>query len=109
MAARRKPSPSIIKVPQQTHQRLQQLSREQNRPMGAIVTELLDRYERDRFWQDVNDSVERLRRDPEAWQDYQDEIALLEGGSMDFADEEPYFTPEEEEKIRADAARAEGR
>lgn len=43
-----------------------------------------------------------LNADPMAWQDYQNEIALLEGGSMDgLEDEPPYFSAEELEEIRA--------
>ena len=78
--------------------------------MGEIVTDLVARYERDRFWTRVNESVERLRADPVAWKDYQDEIAFFEGGSMDGLErEEPYFTPEEEQEIRDNHARTQGR
>ena len=41
-----------------------------------------------------------LRADPVAWQEYQDEIRLLEGGSMDGLEaEEPYYTAAEVEEI----------
>ncbi len=37
-----------------------------------------------------------LRADPVAGKDYQDEFALLEGGSMDgLVDEDPHYTTEE--------------
>lgn len=97
----------VIEVLPDTHERLQRLSREQHRPMGEIVTDLLDRYEREQFWDEVNASVDRLRADPVAWKDYRDEVEFLQRGS-DVVVDEPYFTPEEEEEIRA-AARAEGR
>lgn len=107
MATERKPTPSVIKISPQTHERLQRMAKEQHRPMGAIVTDLLDRYEQDEFWREVNESVNRLREDPAGWKDYKDEIALLEGGSMDGLEgEDPWFTPEEEEEIRAEAARS---
>ncbi len=57
-----------------------------------------------KFWDEVNTSVDRLRADRAAWNDYKGEIEFLQGGSTL---EEPYFTPEEEEEIAA--ARAEGR
>jgi predicted DNA-binding protein len=102
MSAERKLSASVVKLPATTHAKLQELSKAQHRPMGEIVTELVERYERERFWDEVEASVARLKADPVAWQDYQDEIALLEGGSMDGLEQEPpYFTAEELEEIRA--------
>lgn len=109
MTAQKRPSPPVVKLHPETHARLRQLSNEQHRPMGEIVTDLLKRYEREEFWRKVNESVERLREDPVAWKDYQDEIASLQGGSMDRLEhEEPWFSPEEEEEIRAEAARSRG-
>jgi hypothetical protein len=107
MEATNKPKRPLIEVVPDTYGRLQRLSRELDRSVGEIVTDLLDRYERDEFWHEVNESVNRLREDPVAWKDYKDEIALLEGGSMDgLEQEDPWFTPEEEEEIRAEAARS---
>jgi predicted DNA-binding protein len=101
---------TVVKVKQETHARLQEIAKEQQRSMGDVVTELVERYEKEQFWKQVNEAVERLREDPVAWQDYQDEIAFFEGGSMDgLENEEPYYTPEEEEAIRAEAARTESR
>jgi hypothetical protein len=78
--------------------------------MGEIITDLVDRYEEERFWKDLHASVERLRADPVAWKDYQDEIRLFEGGSMDGLENEgPYYSPEEEDEIRDRHDRPEGR
>lgn len=110
MTAQKRPSPPVVKLQPETHARLRRLSHEQQRPMGEIVTDLLERYERDEFWRQVKESVDRLREDPVAWKDYKDEIALLEGGSMDGLEEDDsWFAPEEEEKIRAESARTQGR
>ena len=107
MSAQRKPTYPVVKISPASHAKLQALAANENRPMGEIVNELIDRYEREAFWRAVNASVERLRADPVAWQEYKAEIALLEGGSMDgLEDEEPYFTPEEVEAIRAEARAA---
>lgn len=58
----------------------------------------------------MREDYERLRSDPVAWQDYLDEIQMLEGTSMDsLANEEPYYTAEEEAEIRAEYARTRGR
>jgi hypothetical protein len=94
---------AMVKIPPETHAKLQELARSQHRPMGEIVTELVDRYEREKFWNEVDISLARLQADPVAWNSYQDEIRLLEGGSLDgLAQEPPYFTPEEIEALLAD-------
>ena len=102
MAMPKRSSTPTVKLKPTTHEKLQGLARSEDRPMGEIITELVDRYEEERFWMDLHASVERLHVDPVAWKDYQDEIRVFEGGSMDgLEDEEPYYTPEEEEAIRA--------
>ena len=64
-----------------------------------------NREQQKRFWTAVHEDFSRLRSDPTAWQAYQDEIVLFEGASMDgLEDEPPYFTPDEEEEIRAEHA-----
>ena len=58
------------------------------------------------FWERAAASVERLKADPEAWQDYLDEIAAwdtLAGDGLE--NEDPYYTPEEEAAIEAEYAR----
>jgi hypothetical protein len=101
---------AMVKINPQTHAKLQEIARDQHRPMGEIVTELVERYEREQFWKGVTEDLERLRADPAAWKDYQDEIAVFEGGSMDGIEHEPpYFTPDEVEEIRARHPRAASR
>jgi hypothetical protein len=109
MESQKKPIPPVVELLPDTHERLQRISQKLHRPVGQVVTDLVERYEREEFWREVNESVNRLREDPVAWKSYKDEIALLEGGSMDgLEQEEPWFTPEEEEEIRAEAARSRG-
>lgn len=101
MAATRKMTAPVVKLKPTTHAKLLELSKTEARPMGEIVTDLVERYEVERFWNRLNEQYVRLKADPAVWQDYKDEIALLEGGSMDgLGDEEPYFTAEEEREIR---------
>jgi hypothetical protein len=98
---------AVVRVEERTHNQLRQLSEQEHRPIGQIVTELVDDYQRRRFWDQVNESVDRLREDSAAWESYQNEIAELEGGSSDGLEfEEPYYSPDEEEEIRAEFARA---
>jgi hypothetical protein len=79
---------------------LRELARNERRPIEEIVRDALELYQKEQFWQAVEQSLARLRADPVAWQDYEDEIRLLEGGSMDgLEDAHPYFSDTELEEI----------
>jgi hypothetical protein len=95
---------AVIRVEEKTHATLREWSQEQDTSIGRVVSDLVERQLRDRFWRQVRADYARLEADPGAWKEYQDEVAVLEGGSMDGLEhEEPYYTPEEEEEIRAHA------
>ncbi|MBA2470496.1 MAG: hypothetical protein H0V37_13915 [Chloroflexia bacterium] len=99
---------TAIRVEAQTHATLREWSEEQDKTIGQIVAELVEGQRRARFWRQVRDDYARLQADPAAWQAYRDEVTFFEGGSMDGLEhEEPYYTPEEEEEIRA-YARSQG-
>ncbi len=101
---------STVRVEDKLHARLRDIAEAEHRPIGKVIEDAIQHYEQDKFWREAHDAVERLRADPVAWKKYQDEIALFEGGSMDgLKDEDPYYSPEEEEAIRAEHARTEDR
>lgn len=98
---------TMVRVDDQLHATLREIAKTEKRPIGHVIEEAVKRYEREKFWQGVREDFARLQSDPDAWQAYQDEITLLEGGSMDGLErEQPYYTPYEEEQIRAEHARA---
>jgi predicted transcriptional regulator len=100
---------TTVRVDDRLHAKLRELADAEHRPIGQVIEDAIARYEREKFWQEIEASVERLRGDQAGWQDYQAEIAFLEGGSMDrLEDEEPYYSPQEEAEIRAEHARAQG-
>lgn len=72
---------STIRVNDRLHARLRTLAEAEGRPIGKVIEDAIQQYERENFWRKVHDSVERHRSDPVAWKAYQDEIALLEGGT----------------------------
>jgi hypothetical protein len=64
----------------------------ENRPIGEFIEHAIRQHERLKFWQGVQDDFARLRSDPVAWRDYQDEVAAwdtLAGDGLD--NEEPYY------------------
>lgn len=105
MTAMRRASSPVVKLKPQTHAKLQSIAHEEDRPMGEVVTFLIDRYERERFWLGVREDLARLKADPVAWQAYKDELAFFDQTAGDGLEHEPpYYTPEEEREILADVA-----
>ncbi len=89
-AMTKSPSP-MVKVSASTHAKLRDLSDHQHRPMGEIVTELVDRYEDELFWAEAKQQITRLKSDPVAWKDYLDEMAEWDAMPNDILDREaPY-------------------
>src|SRR5680860_50649 len=74
---------TTVRVDDQLHVKLREIASEERRPIGQVIEAAIAHYQKERFWQEVEASVERLRADPVAWQEYRKEIALFEGGSMD--------------------------
>ncbi len=105
-ALRKTPPQAVVKISSASHARLREMAEAEQRPMGEIVNDLIERYELEQFWKLAHDAVERLRSDPVAWNDYREEALMLQGGSMDGLEgEPPYYTAEEEEAILAEHAR----
>ncbi|MDQ3525540.1 MAG: hypothetical protein M3451_10885 [Chloroflexota bacterium] len=99
-----------VRIPQDAYDELRQMADARQQTVEAAIVEILDERRERLFWQQAHDSVERLRADPIAWQEYKEEVALFEGGAWDgLEDEDPYYTPEEEDAIRAEHARTQGR
>lgn len=111
MATERKSTSTVVKIKPDTHAVLQDISRDEDRPMGEIISDLVERYERERFWKAAAADLARLKQDDRAWQEYQGEAGEFDQLANDgLENEPPFFTPEEEEEIRAEiAAESQGR
>ena len=91
---------TTVRVDEEVAARLRDLAAAEHRPIGQVIRDAMEQYEKEKFWREVETSVARLHADPVAWQDYQDEIRFFEGGSMDgLKEEEPYYTEAEVEEI----------
>jgi hypothetical protein len=97
-----------VRVDPKLHATLRKLAEAEHRPIGRVIEDAVARYEKDKFWKEMHEGFARLRADPVAWKDYQDEVAIWDSMSNDgLEDEEPYYSAEEEEEIRAELANAE--
>lgn len=79
--------------------------------MGEIITDLVERYERARFWKKAADDMARLKEESTVYNAYRTETEQLDQlANEGLWNEPPFFTPEEEEDIRAEiAAQSDGR
>ena len=97
---------ATVRVDKKLHDTLRDLAKSEHRPIGDVIGDAVAKYEKDKFWKGVHEDYARLRADPVAWKEYQDEVALWDSLSNDgLENEEPYYSPEEEEAIRAEIAR----
>ncbi len=101
---------TTVRIEERVAAKLRDLANEEHRPIGQVIKDAVDQYQKEKFWREVEASVARLRADLNAWQEYQDEIRLFEGGSMDGLEaEEPYYTEAEVEELLGRQARTQGR
>lgn len=80
---------TTVRIKPDTHRRLKDLASADNASLSDMLDRVVKEEERRRFWKAVNDSYERLRADPEAWAEWQAEVALWETTSADGLPEEP--------------------
>lgn len=87
-----------VRVDPRTHAMLRDLSEQEHKSIGQIVTKTVEKYRKDKFWQEFEEDYARLNADPEAQRDYQHEIALWDSTSNDgLENEEPYYVEDEDD------------
>jgi hypothetical protein len=82
---------TTVRVDARTRELLREWAKEQHKPIGEIIADLVHKQEKERFWRELEVSLDRLRADPEAWQEYQDEIALWDTTTGDGLETEPPY------------------
>lgn len=83
---------TTVRVDARTRELLREWAKQQRKPMGEIIADLVERQAKEQFWREMREDFARLRADPVAWQDYQDELAAWDATLMDGPeDEEPYY------------------
>ena len=84
---------ATVRIGPQLHETLRTLSEAEQRPIRRVIEDAVDRYQKETFWQAMHEGFARLRADPDAWRDYQNEAALWDSAAGDgLENEEPYFT-----------------
>lgn len=91
---------TTVRVDDTLHAKLREIADEEHRSIGQVIEDAIEEYRRAKFWQGAYEDYARLKADPMAWQDYQNEIALWDSLTDDgLVGEEPYYTLEDEAAI----------
>ncbi|HXT35748.1 MAG TPA: toxin-antitoxin system protein [Chloroflexota bacterium] len=72
-----------VRVDRDTYDRLVEVSREANIPLTRLIARALDVYDRVTMAEESNAAYARLREDPEAWADWQSELAVWDTTLLD--------------------------
>ena len=72
-----------VRISQETHETLRSLAAELGESMQTVVEKAIQQYQRRKFFEGLDQDFKRLKEDPQAWQEEQEERALWEGTLMD--------------------------
>jgi len=90
----------LVRIDERTHAKLRALAEQEQKPIGQIVAELVNRQESENFWRAMYEGYAGLQADPPIRPDYRIETPFLEGASRNgFVQDAPYYSPEEEAEI----------
>ena len=67
---------ATVRVDPKLHATLRALSDAEQRSISQVIADAVDRYQKENFWKAMHEGFARLRADPVAWREYQEEAAL---------------------------------
>ena len=82
MATHAKQSPTV-RISEKSHHTLRELAAQYGEPMQSVLDQALENYRRKKFFDECDAAYEALQQQPEAWADYQKELAEWEVTLMD--------------------------
>jgi predicted transcriptional regulator len=88
---------TTVRVDDKLHSTLREIAKAERRSIGQVIEDAVERYQKERFWRGVHEDYARLKLDPEAWRDYEDEIKLWDATSSDGLREEPPYEETDKE------------
>jgi len=79
-----------VEISEDAFRTLGELAAASGRAPGELLADLIEQERRRRMLDEANAAFARLRADPAAWADYQDEIRSMEGTLMDGLEDDPW-------------------
>jgi len=91
---------STIRVSPSGHTILKELSKKFDKSIPQVLDMLIQKYEEEVFFNELNESVKEAKKDKELWKEIKAEQIALEGTLQDgLEDDAPYYSKEELKKI----------
>src|SRR5437667_3789716 len=98
---RPKMASGTVRISDKAHTILRELAAESGDTMQAILDRALEEYQRRAFLEAANAEYAALRQDPEAWAEFQKELAVWDATLTDGLDPEEQWKPDAEVNLRA--------
>ena len=83
---------ATVRISEEAREALREISAESGESMQAILDKAIEAYRRKRFFEQLNADFAALRADPDAWAEYQKELALWDATLMDGLDPNEHWT-----------------
>ena len=81
---------TTIPISEETRDELQELANETGESLQSVLERAVQEYRRQQFIAQLQRDYEALRNDPEALEEYQNELRLWENTLMDGLEDDPY-------------------
>ena len=72
-----------VRIPVDTHARLRDIAKIRNDTIGHVITQMVAEIDEQRFWEEFRESAARIRADPVAWREMQEEQRFYDGSLID--------------------------
>jgi hypothetical protein len=76
-------STTTVRVSLETRETLRRLAQEEGLALHEVLSRAVERYDREQFIKRTNEEYARLRADPVAWKELEDERALWDATLLD--------------------------
>jgi predicted DNA-binding protein len=96
---------ATVRISDKSREALRKLSQETGESMQAILDKAIEEYRQERLMSQVNAAYAALRADPEAWAEWQKEIAVWDATLMDGLDPNERWTADGDVTHHEGAAR----
>jgi len=90
---------ATVRVQPGTHATLRALSAAEQRPMGQVIEDAIDLYQRETFWTVRREGFTQSRADRDSWAEYRSEAVIWDSVAGDGLEGEgPYFSGQEKQE-----------
>jgi predicted transcriptional regulator len=87
---------ATVRISEKTRKTLRELAAKTGESMQSVLDRAVEEYRREQFMKEVNAAYAALRADPEAWADWQKELAVWDATLMDGLDPNERWTADGE-------------